>query len=42
MTTEPVRAGSGWLALREAPDAAARAVELVDEIRPCLDRKSVV
>ena len=36
MTTEPVRAGSGWLALREAPDAAARSVDLVEELRPGL------
>ena len=33
MTTEPVRAGAGWLALREAADAAARATELVEELR---------
>jgi SAM-dependent methyltransferase len=36
MTTEPVRAGSDWLALREPSDAAARAVELVEELRPGL------
>jgi len=34
MTTEPVRADAGWLALREAADAAARSVELVEELRP--------
>jgi SAM-dependent methyltransferase len=32
MTTEPVRASSGWLALREPADAAARATDLVEEI----------
>ena len=36
MTTEPVRAGADWLALREPADAAARATELVEEIRPHL------
>ena len=36
MTTEPVRAGSGWLALREPADAAARAAELVEILRPHL------
>ena len=36
MTTEPVRAGSDWLALREPSDAAARAVELVEELQACL------
>jgi hypothetical protein len=36
MTTEPVRASAGWLALREPADAAARASELVEEIRPYL------
>jgi SAM-dependent methyltransferase len=36
MTTEPVRAGSAWLALREPSDAAARASELVDALRPRL------
>ncbi len=36
MTTEPVRAGSGWLALREPADAAARSAELVEILRPHL------
>src|SRR5688572_24775794 len=33
MTTEPVRAGSDWLALREPADAAARAPVLVEALR---------
>jgi SAM-dependent methyltransferase len=33
MTTEPARAGADWLALREPADAAARAPELVEELR---------
>ena len=33
MTTEPVRASAGWLALREPADAAARADDLVEELR---------
>ncbi|HYO40662.1 MAG TPA: class I SAM-dependent methyltransferase [Nocardioidaceae bacterium] len=33
MTTEPVRAGSDWLTLREPADAAARDVGLVEQIR---------
>jgi hypothetical protein len=33
MTTEPVRAGSQWLALREPADAAARSPELVAVLR---------
>lgn len=37
MTTEPVRAGSGWLALREPADAAARDTGLVDMLRSHLD-----
>lgn len=34
--SEPVRAGSGWLALREPADAAARSSELVEELRRLL------
>lgn len=36
MTSEPVRASSKWLAMREPADAAARALELVEGVRPCL------
>lgn len=36
MTTEPVRAGSDWLALREPADALARATDLVDAVRSAL------
>lgn len=36
MTTEPVRAGSDWLALREPADARARATDLVDAVRSAL------
>lgn len=32
MAAEPVRAGAGWLALREPADATARSTELVDEL----------
>jgi len=33
LTSDPVRAGADWLALREPADAAARAPELVEELR---------
>ena len=36
MTTRPVRASSEWLRLREPADAAARASELVEEVRSYL------
>ena len=44
MTSEPVRAGAGWLALREPADAEARSTALVEEIRPYLtdDRVTLV
>jgi hypothetical protein len=44
MTTQPTRIGAGWLALREPADAAARAVELVAEVRARLpaDRVALV
>jgi hypothetical protein len=42
MTTGHVRAGSQWLALREPADAAARAVELVEELRPYLPTHGVM
>jgi hypothetical protein len=38
--TEPVRAGSGWLALREPADAAARSGELVDILRQHLPEEA--
>jgi hypothetical protein len=40
--THPARAGSGWLALREPADAAARAVGLVEELEPWLPTDGVV
>jgi hypothetical protein len=42
MTTGQVRASSEWLALRETADAAARAPELVDEVRSYLPSKGGV
>ncbi len=36
MASEPVRAGAGWLQLREPADAEARSGELVDILRPHL------
>ena len=36
MTSKPVRADAGWLALRESADAAARSTALVEELRPYL------
>ncbi len=36
MTTEPARASSEWLTMREPADAAARAPELVEEVLPYL------
>ena len=42
MTTEPVRAGSGWLALRESADAAARSAELVEILRPHLPTEGML
>ncbi|RYP88599.1 methyltransferase domain-containing protein [Nocardioides guangzhouensis] len=42
MSTEPVRAGSGWLALREPADATARSEELVDALRPHLPTPGIV
>jgi SAM-dependent methyltransferase len=41
MMSEPVRAGAGWLALREPADAAARSTALVEELRPCLAESRV-
>ncbi|WP_406830644.1 class I SAM-dependent methyltransferase [Pedococcus sp. KACC 23699] len=42
MTQEHGRASAGWLALREAADAAARSTELVDELRRQLPRDGLV
>jgi len=42
MTTEPVRAGSAWLAFREPADAAARSTELVELLRPHLPTDGMV
>jgi SAM-dependent methyltransferase len=44
MTSKPVRAGAGWLALREPADAAARSTALVEELHPYLadDRVTMV
>lgn len=42
MTTEHVRADSGWLALREPADAAARSLELVEILRPHLPTDGMV
>lgn len=42
MTTGHVRAGSEWLTLREPADAAARAHDLVEEVRPYLPSDGVV
>lgn len=42
MRTEHDRASSGWLSLREPADAAARAPELVEEVRAHLPNDGVV
>jgi hypothetical protein len=42
MTATPVRVSAEWLALREPADAAARATELVDAVRPHLPIGTVV
>lgn len=42
MTSEPVRADSGWLALREPADAAARSSELVEILRSQLPTSGMV
>lgn len=42
MSSRHVRAGSGWLALREPADAAARSSELVEILRPHLPTDSMV
>ena len=40
--TAPVRVSPAWLELRDPPDAAARATDLVDELRRELPRRIVV
>jgi hypothetical protein len=44
MTSEPIRAAAGWLALREPADAAARSTALVEALHPYLadDRVTTV
>ena len=42
MTREHARAGSGWLALREPADAAARSAELVEILQPYLPAEGLV
>ena len=42
MTTEPVRAGARWLALRETADAAARSTELVEILNAHLPADGLV
>jgi hypothetical protein len=44
MTSRPVRAGAGWLSLREPADAAARSTALIEELRSYLadDRVTMV
>jgi hypothetical protein len=42
MSTEPVRAGRDWLALREHADAAARSAELVEALRDRLPAAGAV
>jgi hypothetical protein len=42
VASDPVRAGSAWLALREPADAAARSAELVDELVSSLPEGELV